>query len=110
MHATVLLKALGYSTQDLLKFYYDTETIFFEGKGKFSKSIEYDLLPGQRATRDIKVAGEPIVIGGPILLGLAILYGTIQYRRRNRRLDAVSEASARKVREEIRKDEAHRGT
>ncbi len=61
MHATVLLKALGYTAQDLLKFYYDTETIYTEGKGKFSKSIEYDLLPGQRATRDIKVGSDVIV-------------------------------------------------
>jgi DNA-directed RNA polymerase subunit beta len=61
MHATVLLKALGYSAQDLLKFYYDTETIYVEGKGKFSKSIEYDLLPGQRATRDIKLGADVIV-------------------------------------------------
>src|SRR6188472_3383359 len=61
MHATVLLKALGYSTEDLLKFYYDTETIFLEGGKKYGKSIEYDLLPGQRATRDIKVEGEVIV-------------------------------------------------
>ncbi len=61
MHATVLLKALGYSTQDLLKFFYDTETIYLESGKKYSKSIEYDLLPGQRATRDIKVEGEVIV-------------------------------------------------
>ncbi|MGD8709560.1 MAG: DNA-directed RNA polymerase subunit beta, partial [Ectothiorhodospiraceae bacterium] len=61
MHATVLLKALGYTAQDLLKFYYDTETIYTEGKGKFSKSIEYDLLPGQRATRDIKLGSDVIV-------------------------------------------------
>jgi DNA-directed RNA polymerase subunit beta len=61
LHATVLLKALGYSTQDLLKFYYDSETIYVEKGGKYSKSIEFDLLPGQRATRDIKVEGEAIV-------------------------------------------------
>jgi DNA-directed RNA polymerase subunit beta len=61
MHVTVLLKALGYSTQDLLKFFYDSETIFLEKGSKYSKSIEYDLLPGQRATRDIKVDGEIIV-------------------------------------------------
>ncbi|MEC7519884.1 MAG: DNA-directed RNA polymerase subunit beta [Myxococcota bacterium] len=60
MHATVLLKALGYTTGELLKFYYDTETIYVD-KGKFSKSIEFDLLPGQRATRDIKVEGDVIV-------------------------------------------------
>jgi len=61
LHATVLLKALGYTTQDLLKFYYDSETVFLEKGSKFSKSIEFDLLPGQRATRDIKVEGEVIV-------------------------------------------------
>jgi DNA-directed RNA polymerase subunit beta len=60
MHATVLLKALGYSTQDLLKFYYDTETVYIE-RGKYAKSIEYDLLPNQRATRDIKVGNDVIV-------------------------------------------------
>src|SRR6185369_6810133 len=54
LHATVLLKALGYTTQDLLKFYYDTETIYLESGKKYSKSIEFDLLPGQRATRDIR--------------------------------------------------------
>src|SRR5699024_4298746 len=61
MHATVLLKALGYSTQDLLKYYYDTETVFVHGQERFEKSLEFDLLPGQRATRDIKVDGEVIV-------------------------------------------------
>src|SRR5262245_2659595 len=61
MHATVLLKALGYTTQELLAFYYNTETIFVEKNGKYSKSIEFDLLPGQRATRDIKVEGDVIV-------------------------------------------------
>src|SRR5687767_3441581 len=60
MHATVLLRALGFNTQDLLAFYYSTETIFIDGK-KYAKSIEFDLLPGQRATRDIKIDGEPIV-------------------------------------------------
>jgi len=30
MHATVLLKALGYSTHELLDFFYDTETIYIE--------------------------------------------------------------------------------
>jgi DNA-directed RNA polymerase subunit beta len=61
MHATVLLRALGYSTQDLLNYFYQTETVFAEKGGKWSKSLEYDLLYGQRATRDIKVDGELIV-------------------------------------------------
>ena len=54
----MLLRALGYSTQDLLNYFYYTETVFLEKGGKYSKSIEYDLLAGQRATRDIKVGGE----------------------------------------------------
>ncbi|MCL2822474.1 MAG: DNA-directed RNA polymerase subunit beta [Polyangiaceae bacterium] len=61
MHATVLLRALGYSTQDLLNYFYSTEDIYLEKGAKFSKSIEYDLLPGQRSTRDIKIDGEIIV-------------------------------------------------
>ena len=61
MHATVLLRALGYSTQELLNYFYSTETVYLEKGGKISKSIEYDLLPGQRATRDIKVGGEVVV-------------------------------------------------
>ena len=61
MHATVLLRALGYSTQDLLNYFYNTEEVFLEKGGKYAKSVEFDLLPGQRATRDIKVGTEVIV-------------------------------------------------
>src|SRR5438093_914612 len=61
MHATVLLRALGYSTQDLLNYFYNTETVFLEKGGKYAKSVEYDLLSGQRATRDIKVGSEVVV-------------------------------------------------
>jgi len=66
--ATVLLRALGGvpdsskkapiefhgTTEEILNYYYDTETIYVLGKQKFEKSVELDLLPGQRATRDIK--------------------------------------------------------
>src|SRR3954451_9142407 len=61
MHATVLLRALGYSTQDLLNYFYSTETIYLEKGSKFAKSIEFDILSGQRATRDIKIGGEVLV-------------------------------------------------
>jgi DNA-directed RNA polymerase subunit beta len=61
MHATVLLRALGYSTQDLLNYFYSTETVFIEKGGKYAKSVEYDLLAGQRATRDIKLGADVIV-------------------------------------------------
>ncbi|HZZ84406.1 MAG TPA: DNA-directed RNA polymerase subunit beta [Anaeromyxobacteraceae bacterium] len=66
--ATVLLRALGAvpdtakkdpvdfrgSSEEILKYYYDTEVIRIEGKGKFEKDLNPDLLVGQRATRDIK--------------------------------------------------------
>ncbi|MFO0667379.1 MAG: DNA-directed RNA polymerase subunit beta [Polyangiaceae bacterium] len=61
MHATTLLRALGYSTQDLLNYFYNTETVTIEKGGKYTKSVEYELLAGQRATRDIKVGSEIIV-------------------------------------------------
>jgi len=52
--ATVLLRALGYSSEQLLNYFYRTEEIFIEGPDKYEKSIEYDLLPEQRATKDIR--------------------------------------------------------
>jgi DNA-directed RNA polymerase subunit beta len=61
MHATVLLRALGYSTQDLLNYFYSTETVYAGKGGEWAKSLEYDLLHGQKATRDIRVDGELIV-------------------------------------------------
>ena len=50
----MLLRALGYSTEELLNYFYATETIFLEPGKKYEKSVEFDLLPGQRATRDIR--------------------------------------------------------
>ena len=75
--ATVLLRALGGvpdsakknpiefkgTPEEILNYFYANETIFIEGKDHFEKSVELDLLPGQRATRDIKnpKTGEVIV-------------------------------------------------
>ena len=64
LHATVLLRALGYSTQDLLNYFYNTETVYLEKGDKLSKSVEYDLLGGQRSTKDIKLGSEVIVKKG----------------------------------------------
>src|SRR3990172_8197479 len=50
---TVLLRALGYSTEELLNYFYDTETIHFEPSKKYARQVNYELLVGQRATRDI---------------------------------------------------------
>jgi DNA-directed RNA polymerase subunit beta len=61
MHATVLLRALGFNTQDLLNYFYQTETIYLEKGGKYAKSLDVNLLPGQRATRDIRLDGKVLV-------------------------------------------------
>ncbi len=52
MPATILLRALGYSTEDLLKEYYQTETIFLEGDQIF-KQIDRELILNQKASFDI---------------------------------------------------------
>jgi DNA-directed RNA polymerase subunit beta len=74
--ATVLIRALGAvpdtakknpiefrgTTEEILNYYYATETIYLHSGSEFEKSVELELLPGQRATRDIKTkSGEVIV-------------------------------------------------
>jgi DNA-directed RNA polymerase subunit beta len=61
--ATVLLKALGYNTEELLKYYYDLEEISCDGEN-YSKKVNFDHLSGQRAISDIiSPSGEVIVKG-----------------------------------------------
>jgi len=59
--ATVLLKALGYTTEELLKYYYDFEEISWDGKS-YTKKVNFDLLAGVRASSDVlSVSGEVLV-------------------------------------------------
>jgi DNA-directed RNA polymerase subunit beta len=60
MHATVLLRALGYTTQDLLNYFYNTETIYLEKGGKYAKH-GVRAPPQSALTRDIKIGGEVVV-------------------------------------------------
>jgi DNA-directed RNA polymerase subunit beta len=53
IHATVLLKALGYTPEDLLSFFYSSETVRFDGK-KYEKSIVPELLVGQRCLKEVR--------------------------------------------------------
>ena len=50
--ATVLLKALGYTAEELLNYYYDVDTIVVDGEN-YQKKVNLDLLAGQRASCDI---------------------------------------------------------
>jgi DNA-directed RNA polymerase subunit beta len=53
IHCTVLLKALGYSPEELLAYFYDSETIRVDGR-KYMKSVVPSLLVGQRCTREVR--------------------------------------------------------
>jgi len=50
---TILLRALGYSTEELLSYFYRKERVFFHEE-KITKSVDFDLLINKRATEDIK--------------------------------------------------------
>ncbi|MBW1809979.1 MAG: DNA-directed RNA polymerase subunit beta [Deltaproteobacteria bacterium] len=52
--ATVLLRALGYTDEELLNHYYSTEIIRFGKGGRFTKSIDLKRLPDTRAVRDVR--------------------------------------------------------
>ena len=56
LYVTVLLRALGYSIEELLNYYYDVETIRLAKDGddvRAWRSMDFDLLEGQRTTVDI---------------------------------------------------------
>jgi DNA-directed RNA polymerase subunit beta len=61
IHATVLLKALGYTPEDLLAYFYKPEIIRTDGK-KFEKSVVPDLLVGQRCLREVKDAAGNVLV------------------------------------------------
>lgn len=52
LHVTILLKALGYSVEQLLEYFYDHETISFGKGGKIFLHFEPNLYAGQRANND----------------------------------------------------------
>ncbi len=60
--ATVLLKALGYTAEELLDYYYDLEEIAWDSKAGYTKKVNFDLLSGARATSDVlSPSGEVLV-------------------------------------------------
>ena len=54
LYATVILRALGYTTQQLLDYFYDKEVIQIGDDGRLFRVIDFDLLAGQRASSDIR--------------------------------------------------------
>ncbi|MFQ5931568.1 MAG: DNA-directed RNA polymerase subunit beta, partial [Nitrospiraceae bacterium] len=62
MPATILLKAFGFSTEDLLKMYYPVEEIRLS-KGKLYRKLDPDIHPGLRCPVEVTEKGsrEPVV-------------------------------------------------
>jgi DNA-directed RNA polymerase subunit beta len=52
-HATILLRALGMTTENLLNYFYNKDVIVFEDR-KVSKVFNADQLAGVKATRDVR--------------------------------------------------------
>ena len=51
--ATILLKALGYTVEELLELFYDLDTVTFEKGGKVVRTLEIERMIGQRSLADI---------------------------------------------------------
>ena len=70
---TILFKAFGYTTEDLLTYFYKTEKIMVKGK-RYYRSFNPEHLKAQRASRDVKdpESGEVVVKKGRIFTKRAI--------------------------------------
>ena len=53
MHATVVLKALGLNTTEILNKFYPVETIHFNKDGSCDRELDFQLLSGTRAVNDV---------------------------------------------------------
>ncbi len=65
---TLLLKAFGYTAEDLLSYFYDFETLMIRGSG-YRKTLNEILMKGQKASEDIvdPVTGEILVKKGKVI-------------------------------------------
>ncbi len=59
--ASVLLKALDYTAEELLDYFYDVETIVL-ADGGYKKRVNLELLPGQRASSDVVTADGEVLV------------------------------------------------
>jgi DNA-directed RNA polymerase subunit beta len=70
---TLLFKAFGYTTEDLLSYFYDTEKIIVKGK-RYFKEFNEAFLKGRRASKEVRdpKSGEVIVKKGRVFTVKAI--------------------------------------
>jgi DNA-directed RNA polymerase subunit beta len=62
LHATVLLKALGYGAEELLQLFYEPERIRFDGRKWMKKPARLENLIGQRCTRAVKADSGDVIV------------------------------------------------
>ncbi len=62
LHVTVFLKALGYSSEAILNYFYDKQTIIIEPDGEVKRKVDLRLLVGMAAPTDILVEGSDEVL------------------------------------------------
>jgi DNA-directed RNA polymerase subunit beta len=73
LHATVVLKAMGYSDEDLLNLFYKTEFIHLSDDN-YERELDFNLLVGSRAEDDIvdPKTGKTIVLKGKKITKMTI--------------------------------------
>ncbi|RIL10587.1 MAG: hypothetical protein DCC75_04055 [Proteobacteria bacterium] len=64
LNASVLLRALGMSSDDILTSYYKTDLVSFGKRGLVTKDFKPDQLEGQKSFREIKAGGKVLVKQG----------------------------------------------
>jgi DNA-directed RNA polymerase subunit beta len=64
LNATVLLRAVGMTADDIVSTYYKTDTVIFGAKGLVTKEFRPDQLEGLKAVREIKANGKVLVKQG----------------------------------------------
>ena len=62
--ATILLKAMGYDTQQILEYYYDVDVVKVGKKGEYLRPFDIDKVAGQKAIVDIVDPGTGDIIVG----------------------------------------------
>src|SRR4026209_1041840 len=60
-HATVLLRALGMTSEDLLNYFYKTDHLALDGR-KVAKQFKPELLIGLKASRDIRSESNELIV------------------------------------------------
>lgn len=61
-HATILLRALGMSAEEILNYFYKTDTYFVANDGTITKAFKADQLEGQKAFTDVKIKGGKVLV------------------------------------------------